>query len=151
MSLREDKNISNLDTEKPASRILRKHLNKSEDKTGRSQIRLAIDKEPFYGYTANDRSGMAAMSLALDIITDDGNSIGLQYHLISSLIRFNTSGEINFSTSEYQIKIEGRNLRPIYEYLLEHRLVWIQAALSEWEEYAEDETVINSITVSSIE
>ena len=150
MSSDDKKKIPKLIRENPSNRVLKRHIEGKEVEGGRSHIRLAIDREPFYGYTASEKGGMASMSLAIDIITDDGNSIGLQYHMISSLITFNTSGTISFEANEHEVKIEGRNLRPIYEYLLEHRLVWIQAALSEWEEFDKDETVVESITITSL-
>jgi hypothetical protein len=150
MSSEDKKQIPKLIREKTPNRVLKRHIEGKEIEGGRSHIRLAIDRDPFYGYTASDKGGMSSMSLAIDLITNDGNSIGLQYHMISSLISFDISGTIGFEANGHEIKIEGRNLRPIYEYLLEHRLVWIQAALSEWEEFDKDETVVESITITPL-
>lgn len=117
-----------------------------EVETGQNQIRNSIDKKPFYGYVPEKKE----MSLAIDITTNDGNNIGLEYHKISSWFNFNQSGTISFQADRHEIKIEGRNLQPIYEYLLEHRLVWIAGKLNEMEKFPENETVIDSITVTPL-
>jgi hypothetical protein len=143
------KQVPKILKEKQKNHILKKHLEGKETEDGRSGIRLAIDRT-FYGFTPNEKNGMSSMSLALDVITDDGNSIGLQYHLISSFIDFDISGVISFEANGFKVKIEGKNLRPVYEYLLEHRLVWIEGKTSEWEDFPEDETVISSVTVTPL-
>jgi hypothetical protein len=130
------------------SQIIKRTIQEKEIglETGQNQIRNSIDKKPFYGYVPEKKE----MSLALDITTSDGNNIGLEYHKISSWFNFNKSGTISFQADGHEIKIEGRNLRPVYEYLLEHRLVWIAGAISEFEKFPDDETVIDIITITPL-
>lgn len=130
-----------------ASQIIKRTIEEKETEfeVDESQIRPSVNKK-FYGYSSRRDD----MSLALDITTDQGDYIGLQYHLISSFVRFDSSGTISFLADGHQIKIEGRNLRPVYEYLLEHRLIWIAAKISEYEEFPEGETVIDSIIITPV-
>ena len=148
MSSEDKKPIGKLVQQNRTNQIIKRTIKEKEIEveTNDNQIRKSIDKKPFYGYISDPKE----MSLALDITTSEGNFIGLHYHLISSLIRFDRSGIITFKTSEAEIKIEGRNLRPIYEYLLEHRLVWIAGKISEWEQFKEDETVIDTINITDL-
>ena len=144
MSLEDKRTVSKL-TQNRTDKIIKRTIQEKEIEADDNRIRQSIDKKPFYGYVGNRKE----MSLAIDITTDSGDSIGLQYHLISSIIRFNASGIISFNADGNQIKIEGRNLRPIYEYLLEHRLVWITGKTSDLEQFPEDMTVIDSIEITS--
>jgi hypothetical protein len=146
MSLKDNSNIVDKLVQNRTDKIIKRTIQEKDNETqvDDSKIRQSIDKKPFYGYVGNRKE----MSLALDITTNQGDFIGLQYHLIGSIIRFNISGTISFNADGQEIKIEGRNLRPVYEYLLEHRLVWIAGKTSDLEEFPEDATVIDSITVT---
>jgi len=145
MSSADNKNVIGKIVQTRTDKIIKRTIHEKEnEEDGDNKIRRSIDRKPFYGYVGKRNE----MSLALDITTSDGNFIGLQYHLISSMIRFNSSGQISFNADGHEIKIEGRNLRPIYEYLLEHRLVWIAGKSSELEEFPESETVIDKIEIT---
>ena len=71
------------------------------------------------------KPGQHPISLGLDFRTKDGNQTGIFYHEIASPISFNPERGIELKTSALNIRIQGRNLKFIYELILEHRLVWI--------------------------
>lgn len=148
MSSEDNKKIPKLVQSDRTSKIIKRTIQEKEVEleTGQNQIRNSIDKKPFYGYVPEKKE----MSLAVDITTNDGNNIGLEYHKISSWFSFDQSGTISFNADGHEIKIEGRNLQPVYEYLLEHRLVWIAGKISENESFPDDETVIDSIEITPL-
>ena len=114
-------------------------------------IRKATDRK-FYGYTF-DQAGRHPLTLALDFFTKDGNRFGVFYMEVASPIMFNlgdgtTAQTITIRTSTMEITIEGKNLAPVYEYILEQRLVWVKEVESSFTP-EDSETVIESITYES--
>jgi len=97
--------------------------------TERDSIRKAKDRK-YYGYTF-DQAGRHPISLAVDFMLKDGSRFGIFYMEIASPIMFNlgdgTTGQtISLRSSSMEIIIEGKGLAPVYEYLLEQRLVWMK-------------------------
>ena len=111
----------------------------------RGAIRKCKDRE-FYGYTFEEK-GLTPMAMAIDIIKEDGNRMAIQYHEIASPIIFDISGMVKLKVSIFEIIIRGKNLKSIYEYILEHRLVWIKENDSSFTEVKEDEPLIESIEI----
>lgn len=114
-------------------------------------IRKAKDRK-FYGFTMGENN-RNPLSLAVDFFTKDGNRFGVFYMEIASPIMFNlgsgSSGQtITLRTSSMEITIEGKKLAPVYEYLLEQRLVWMKELDSSFSP-DDNETVIESITYES--
>jgi hypothetical protein len=112
--------------------------------TGRDFIRKATDRK-YYGYTF-DQAGRHPISLAIDFMTKDGDRFGVFYMEIQSPIQFQlgdgvTEQKIQIQTHSNEISIEGRKLAPIYEYLLEQRLVWLKEEDSTFEPNIEDSQV----------
>ena len=118
--------------------------------TERDFIRKAKDRK-YYGYTF-DQAGRHPISLAIDFFTKDGNRFGIFYMEIASPIMFNlgdgaTGQTIIMRTSALEITIEGKGLAPIYEYLLEQRLVWMKELDASFSP-TNNETIIDSIEIS---
>ena len=112
-------------------------------------IRKAKDRK-YYGYTF-DQAGRHPISLAIDFMTKDGNRFAIFYMEVASPVRFNlgngSSGQtITLRTPDTEIIIEGKNLSPVYEYILEQRIVWVKEADSSFTTEG-DETVIKSIRI----
>ena len=129
-------------------RTVQDHLAKGRDDGGGrpGSTRKSMNRK-YYGYTLEEK-GFAPMATAVELILADGDNVGLQYHLITSLIRLDNSGEITFSTSESRFKITGRNLRPIYELLLDHRLIWLECFTGSIDNEPDDMTVIDEIEIT---
>ena len=114
-------------------------------------IRRAKDRK-FYGYTFDQANGRHPLSLALDFFTKDGNRFGIYYMEIASPVLFDLGTEgsgqkIVLRVSSSEITIEGKHLSPIYEYILEQRLVWLKEQDVSFVEVVEDEPVIEKIEV----
>ncbi|MEM7373773.1 MAG: hypothetical protein AAF587_34440 [Bacteroidota bacterium] len=97
--------------------------------TERDFIRKAKDRK-YYGYTF-DQAGRHPISLAIDFFLKDGNRFGIFYMEIASPILFNlgdgiSKQTISLNTANLEITISGKGLAPVYEYLLEQRLVWMK-------------------------
>jgi len=122
---------------KPIGRILQ------EKKTGSfTDTRIRISKDfTFYGITQT-KSGSAEISLALKIIKETGEQLIVQYHEFMSPMRFDGATTIKLATPSLTIKIVGKNLTDIIDYLAEHRLVWITEPDSDFTQVKEGEVEI---------
>jgi len=127
---------------KPIGRILQ------EKKTGSfTDTRIRISKDfTFYGITQT-KSGSAEISLALKIIKETGEQLIVQYHEFMSPMRFDGATTIKLATPSLTIKIVGKNLTDIIDYLAEHRLVWITEPDSDFTQVKEGEVEIESIEI----
>ena len=128
----------------PISRIIK-------EKKGISSIkdkRVRISKDfTFYGVTVT-KSGDPEISLALKIIKESGEQLIIQYHEMISPMRYDGAGLIEFSTPYLSVKIEGKNLGDIIDYLAEHRLVWIKEPDSDFIESKDKEAKVERIEVT---
>ncbi|MEL6257056.1 MAG: hypothetical protein AAFR87_33990 [Bacteroidota bacterium] len=116
--------------------------------TERDFIRKAKDRK-YYGYTF-DQAGRHPISLAIDFFLKNGNRFGIFYMEISSPIMLNLGNgsskqTISLNTANLEIIISGKDLAPVYEYLLEQRLVWIKEIEASFIP-VDHETLIESIT-----
>lgn len=128
---------------KPIGRLLSEGKAKSSylDK----RVRISEDFK-FYGVTKT-QAGDAEISLALKILKEDGEQLVIQYHEFISPMRFDGATEIRLSTLYLSIKITGKNLGILLDYLAEHRLVWVKEPDSDFIEVAEGEVEISEIEV----
>ena len=114
-------------------------------------IRKAKDRK-FYGYTF-DQTGRHPISLAIDFIQRDGDRLGIFYMEIASPVllklgKGDTPQTILLKTSNVEISISGKNLGPVYAYILEQRLVWAKEESSSFN-LEDQETVIESIDIQA--
>lgn len=119
----------------------------SDDKV--QTIRKAKERQ-FYAYTFDQRDGRHPLSLALDFFIKDGNRFGIFYMEITSPVLYSlgsgaTAQSVTIRTSTAEITIKGKNLSPIYEYILEQRLVWLKEPDTSFVETGEDEPEIEEI------
>jgi len=134
---------------------LKHHLERGNKDSKVEFIRRAKERK-YYGYTFDQRNGQHPLSLALDFLTKDGSRFGIFYMEIRSPIHFNLgedgSGQkivLNVSSSE--ITIEGKHLSPIYEYILEQRIVWLKESDSSFSgDGEENEPVIERIEIKDV-
>ena len=112
-----------------------------------TDTRIRISKDfTFYGVTQT-KSGNPEISLALKIIKENGEQLIIQYHELMSPMRFDGATTIKLATPSLTIKIIGKNLTDILDYLAEHRLVWIKEPDSDFLQAKEDEVEIESIEI----
>lgn len=71
-----------------------------------------------------------AISFRVDF--ESGEQYFIQYHELISPLKFNGSSEILLETPYLLIKIIGRNLNQIFEYLGHHRLGWLKEPDGDW-------------------
>lgn len=110
------------------------------------RIRISEDF-PFYGITKT-QAGNPEISIALKIIMADNSQLVVQYHELISPMRYDGATVIQLSTITLDIKIQGKNLDSIIDYLAEHRLVWIKEPDSDWGEVKEGEIKIERIEIN---
>jgi len=84
----------------------------------------------------------------LDIRFVDGDSIGLRYTHIDALL-FTGGKAITIISPLYRVKLEGRNLKTLYQRLLTESVVWISELPEEHDKLAASAVVINSIKLVS--
>ena len=96
---------------------------------------------------SKSKSGVAEVSLALKLIMEDGSQLEIQYHEFVSPMKFDGATLIEISTPTLSIKINGKNLQSIFDYLMEHRLVWIKEPDSSMVETKEGEAEIEKIEI----
>lgn len=85
----------------------------------------------------------------LDIRMVDKQRLALSYsHLTKAA--FDPSGVIALEFSSHIVRIEGRNLQPIYEYLLLQNVIYLQEENAEIEQQIDGaETFISNIEIGS--
>ena len=85
-------------------------------------------------------------ALELDIKLRTGDRWGLPY-AYKTAIEFNLSGDLTIHFTTHTINIKGRNLSPLYDALVAHRVAQILEHDNEFDDLPEQATVINSITI----
>lgn len=85
--------------------------------------------------------------LMLDVRVLSGERLALGYPYLNSIF-FDASGVIVLSFGSHNIRIEGRNLAPVYEGLLNHAVRYVQEENPDLErDISETETFISSIEI----
>lgn len=136
---------------KPTPFLLREKERRS--KTEENRIRPSNDypnDDPIYGITKTVR-GEPTLSMALKIIQKDGRQYAFNYHELVSPIEYDGASEIIIQTLSKTIKIEGRNLETLFDYILEHRLVWMKEPDASLVPANDNEVQISSIAVTIAE
>lgn len=109
--------------------------------------RVRISKDfTFYGVTQT-KSGEPEISIALKLIMANGSQLIIQYHELISPMRYNGADKIELSTTSLSIVITGKNLQDVFDYLAEHRLVWIKEPDSDFVQAKEGEGVVEGVEV----
>lgn len=96
----------------------------------------------FYGIEPQS----SAQAVMLDVRFGNGNFQALPYSYMTR-IRFNPSEGIEVFVSDVKLLIIGRNMNTIYNYLVMHRLTYIQESLGDLDDGDENEVFIEKIDV----
>jgi hypothetical protein len=84
----------------------------------------------------------------IDFRGHNGNSFALPYDNLMAMAFHPISG-IRLEFPEHNIVIRGRNLRPLYDHMLQHRVVYV--AEDDFDAAPETATFIDSINVDRIQ
>ncbi|MEM8528071.1 MAG: hypothetical protein AAF806_10390 [Bacteroidota bacterium] len=114
----------------------------------KGRIREAQDFT-FFGVTKT-RVGEAPLSLAFKVIKQNGEQFIIQYHQLQDPFRFDGNSKIELKTTNVSIQIEGKNLQDLFDYLAEHRVVWMKEPDSEFMEIRENEVEVTNIEITTI-
>ena len=128
-----DNSISRLIQEGPSSHKRYARIRNSEDFT-------------FFGVTKTV-NGVPSQSLALKLILESGEQYAIQYHELTSPMRFNGADVIRISTPYLSITIKGSRLEDIFDYLAEFRVVWIKEPDSDFMQAEPHEPEVQQILV----
>ena len=106
------------------------------------------DETDYRAYGAN-RTGRQA--IMLDVRTLTGERLALSYSYLNSIF-FDASGVIVLSFGSHNVRIEGRNLVPVYDGLINHAVRYIRQENAELErDVPENETFISLIAIDEAE
>ena len=101
---------------KPSPSVADRPATENQDESG------ATDEINYRAYGAN-RSGRQV--IMLDVRTLEGERLALGYSYLNNIF-FDASGVMVLSFGSHNIRIEGRNLAPLYEKMLVHAVRFIQ-------------------------
>lgn len=102
----------------------------------------AATLEP-YGVSDGEHGGPPM----LDFRGHNAVSCALPYQHLAAMVFHPVEG-ITMEFREHRIAIRGRNLRPLYDQLLRHRVVFVQE--EDFDATPESETFVDSITVERL-
>lgn len=98
-------------------------------------------KSPFFGIS-DERKGNV---LALKIVSSVGTQRAVHYHDIVSPMDFNGNSEIILLTTAIKIVITGHNLEKLFDYIIQHRVMWVKEPQDSFAEVDDKEVEINTI------
>jgi|GEM_PF-6899966 len=85
------------------------------------------------------------------ILFGDGRVAGIQYHDIVSPLEYDGAGLITLKTPALQIKITGKNLRPLFDMIFENRVSLLREPDTSFVEVEENQPQIETINLQSKE
>lgn len=80
----------------------------------------------------------------VDFRGHDGTSFALPYRDLRAIV-LPRSDRITLEFADHQVVVRGRNLRPVYDHLVGHRVTFLQE--DDFDHASESETFIESIVV----
>lgn len=98
-------------------------------------------KSQFFGIS-DERAGNA---LALKLVSAQGTQRAIHYHDIISPMDFNGDSEIILLTTSLKVKIVGHNLEKLFDYIIQHRVMWMKEPQDSFTYVADEELEITSI------
>lgn len=136
-----------LHQQKDEQNSINKILNEKQGVSNFKDTRIRQSKDfAFYGVTKT-QAGNPEISLALKLILKDGSQLLIQYHELNSPMKFDGSTQIELHTHSLNIVIRGARLEPLFDYLAEHRLMWVKEPDSDFVQVKEAEPRIERIEV----
>ena len=109
--------------------------------TPRSNILKSRGQNPFFGIS-EERVGNV---LALKLVTATGSQRAVHYHDIVSPMDFDGESEIILMTNGIKITINGKNLEKLYDYIIQHRVMWVKEPQQSFVELEESQVEISAI------
>lgn len=110
-------------------------------KEGHNSILKSRGNNPFFGI-ADENAGNA---IALKFIFQLGEQRAIHYHDILSPMDYNGDNEIILSTTRSKIIINGKNLDKLFDYIIQHRVLFLKEPQDSFIEVSEGEVEISSI------
>lgn len=110
-------------------------------KDRKSSVLKSRGKSRFFGI-ADDREGNV---LALKFISESGEQKAIHYHDIVSPMDFNGNNKIVLNTPRVTITIRGKHLEDLFDYILQHKVKWIEEPQSSFPDVEEGMLEINSL------
>ncbi|GAB5552873.1 MAG: hypothetical protein Sapg2KO_24640 [Saprospiraceae bacterium] len=110
------------------------------DRPGNSILK-SRGRSDFFGIS-DERAGNV---LALKLISSVGTQKAVHYHDILSPMDFDGTSEIVLLTSAIKIIINGRNLDKLFDYIIQHRVMWVKEPQDSFSDVEEKEVEISSI------
>jgi hypothetical protein len=107
----------------------------------RGSILKSRGKSPFYG-VSDERTGNV---LALKLVSSVGLQRAIHYHDIVSPMDFNGETEITLFTSSLKIIINGHNLEKLFDYIIQHRVMWLKEPQDSFSGVEDNDVEISSI------
>ncbi len=105
----------------------------------------------FFGVTQS-RTGSPDLAQYIKIIFSNNEQILISYHQLSQPVKYEGSSMIEISADSLHLKIMGRGLENIMDYIAEQRLMWIkEPSLSEDAFLSLDEQEDETVIIDSIE
>ena len=87
--------------------------------------------------------------IAIDVRLRTGDAWAFPYSYMMAL-RLNADGEILVFFSSHRMTIRGRNLRPLYDLLLQRQVAWIHESSERYDEGDESETFLRAIEIEEL-
>lgn len=109
--------------------------------TPRSTILKSRGQSLFYG-VSEERIGNV---LALKLVSATGSQRAVHYHDIVSPMDFDGNCEIILLTTAIKITIKGKNLEKLYDYIIQHRVMWVKEPQTSFMDIDENEVEISAI------
>lgn len=107
-----------------------------------SGILKSRGKSPFFGIS-DERMGNV---LALKVVSAIGSQRAIHYHDIISPMDFNGDSQIVLFTTAIKIIINGRNLEKLFDYIIQHRVMWLKEPQESFIQTPDEEVEISDIS-----
>ena len=107
----------------------------------KNSILKSRGKSPFFGIS-DERTGYV---LALKVVSATGTQRAVHYHDLVSPMDFDGNAEITLSTTALKIIIKGHNLEKLFDYIIQHRVLWMKEPEESFVEIEEGAVEINTI------
>jgi 3-deoxy-D-arabino-heptulosonate 7-phosphate (DAHP) synthase class II len=107
----------------------------------RNSILKSRSKNPFFG-VSDERVGNV---LAIKLISSIGTQKAIHYHDIISPMDFDGESQIILLTMGLKITITGHNLEKLFDYIIQHRVMWLKEPQQSFTSQEEKEVEIKTI------
>lgn len=126
-------------------------MNQNESKSILDRFQNTEPEETVYQSDGDYKAfGISRHAVSLNCVARDGKQIGISWSLYSDA-RFDPSGGIAIEFSHKLVKIQGKGLISLYQYILGNRVTFVAEADRATEKlYSQDqETLVSCLTVEN--